>query len=79
MTTVTFADSSGRPDAVLAELWAVKRQINQAANYRLDALVRSAEQSARNIREQWARMEATASMAAPHGLLPADEDQRLVD
>ena len=43
----------GAPDAILAELWEVKREINQAASYRIDALVRMAHESAERVRQQW--------------------------
>ena len=43
----------GAPDAILAELWEVKREINRAANYRIDALVRMAHESAERVRQQW--------------------------
>lgn len=41
------------PDAILAELWEVKREINRAADYRIDALVRMAHESAERVRQQW--------------------------
>lgn len=41
------------PDEILAELWDVKREINRAADYRIDALVQMAHESAERIREQW--------------------------
>jgi len=41
------------PDAILAELWEVKREINRAADYRIDALVRMAHESAERTRELW--------------------------
>ena len=43
----------GAPDAILAELWEVKREINRTANYRIDALVRMAHESAERARQQW--------------------------
>jgi len=43
----------GAPDAILAELWEVKREINRAADYRIDALVRMAHESAERTRKQW--------------------------
>ncbi|WP_295404150.1 hypothetical protein [uncultured Thiocystis sp.] len=40
------------PDPILAELWEVKRQINQEAGYRLQELTRMAKESANRIRRQ---------------------------
>jgi hypothetical protein len=34
------------PDPILAELWEVKRQINQEAGYRVDELLRMAHDAA---------------------------------
>ena len=42
-----------KPDPILAELWEVKRQINQEAGYRLEELTRMASASAEKIRQQW--------------------------
>jgi hypothetical protein len=44
--------SSRTPDPILAELWEVKRQINQEAGYRLKELTRMARESASHIRRQ---------------------------
>ncbi|WP_295434817.1 hypothetical protein [uncultured Thiodictyon sp.] len=41
------------PDPILAELWEVKRELNRAADYRIDALVQMAHESAERIRQQW--------------------------
>jgi len=41
------------PDAILAELWEIRREINRAADYRIDVLVQMAHESAERIREQW--------------------------
>ncbi len=41
------------PDAILAELWEVKRQINAEAGYRMKELTRMARESAEKIRRQW--------------------------
>jgi hypothetical protein len=40
------------PDAILSELWEVKRQINLEADYRLENLVRMARASAAKIRDR---------------------------
>lgn len=52
------------PDAVLAELWEVKREINRAADYRIDVLVQMAHESAERIREQW-RQQGPRSGSGP--------------
>ena len=44
---------SGAPDPILAELWDVKREINKAADYRIDALVDMANKAAERVRAQW--------------------------
>jgi hypothetical protein len=41
------------PDPILAELWDVKREINRAADYRVDALVEMANKAAERVRAQW--------------------------
>ncbi len=41
------------PDPILAELWEVKRQINQEAGYNIDELSRMAHEAALRIRQQW--------------------------
>ena len=41
------------PDPILAELWEVKRQINQEAGYRVDELVRMAHEATLQIQQQW--------------------------
>lgn len=41
------------PDAILAELWEVKREINRSANYDIDTLVQMAHESSERIRQQW--------------------------
>jgi hypothetical protein len=43
------------PDPILAELWEVKREINRAADYRIEALVRMANEAAKHVRVQWVR------------------------
>jgi hypothetical protein len=48
------------PDPILAELWDVKRQINQEAGYRLEELTRMARASAEKIRHQWNQDRLTA-------------------
>jgi hypothetical protein len=40
-------------DPILAELWDVKREINKAADYRIDALVDMANEAAERVRAQW--------------------------
>ena len=39
------------PDPILAELWEVKRQINQEAGYRIDELVRMAHEAALRVQQ----------------------------
>ena len=41
------------PDPILAELWEVKREINKAADYRIDILVDMANEAAERIKVQW--------------------------
>lgn len=41
------------PDPILAELWQVKREINKAADYRIDILVDMANAAAERVRGQW--------------------------
>jgi len=41
------------PDPILAELWEVKRQINQEAGYRIDELARMAHEATLRIQQQW--------------------------
>ena len=41
------------PDPILAELWEVKREINKAADYRIDTLVDMANEAAEQVRVQW--------------------------
>lgn len=41
------------PDPILAELWQVKREINMAADYRIDVLVEMANAAAERVRGQW--------------------------
>ncbi|MFZ4792279.1 MAG: hypothetical protein ACOYMW_15555 [Candidatus Competibacteraceae bacterium] len=45
--------SPRKPDPILAELWEIKRQINQEAGYRLEELTRMARASAEKIQQQW--------------------------
>ncbi|HYN77428.1 MAG TPA: hypothetical protein VES73_06525 [Lamprocystis sp. (in: g-proteobacteria)] len=45
--------AAGAPDDILAELWEVKREINRAADYRVDTLVQMAHETAERIRQQW--------------------------
>lgn len=51
---------SQAPDPILAELWEVKREINKAADYRIDALVDMANEAAERVREQWRQQSDTA-------------------
>ena len=44
---------SEAPDPILAELWQVKREINKAAEYRIDTLVDMANEAADRVRMQW--------------------------
>lgn len=37
------------PDPILAELWEVKREINKAADYRIDTLVDMANKAAEDV------------------------------
>ncbi len=53
MTPSTASTTLRTPDAILAELWEVKRQINAEAGYRLEELTRMARESAEEIRHQW--------------------------
>lgn len=53
MTPSTASTTLRTPDAILAELWEVKRQINAEAGYRLEELTRMARESAEKIRHQW--------------------------
>ena len=41
------------PDPILAELWEVKRQINQEAGYRVSELVRMAHEATLRVQQQW--------------------------
>lgn len=41
------------PDPILAELWEVKREINEAAGYRIDTLVDMANKAAEQVKAQW--------------------------
>ena len=41
------------PDPILAELWDVKREINKAADYRIDTLVDMANKAAEQVKAQW--------------------------
>ncbi|WP_295392913.1 hypothetical protein [uncultured Thiodictyon sp.] len=49
--------TTGAPDEILAELWEVKRELNRAADYRIDVLVQMAHESAERIRQQWRQNE----------------------
>lgn len=40
------------PDPILAELWEVKREINKAADYRIDTLVDMANKAAEEVKAQ---------------------------
>ena len=53
MTPSTASTTLRTPDAILAEFWEVKRQINAEAGYRLEELTRMARESAEKIRHQW--------------------------
>ena len=53
MTPSTASTTLRTPDAILAELWEVKRQINAEAGYRLEELTRMARESAEKIRHNW--------------------------
>ena len=53
MTHAHFPAFARTPDPIMAELWEVKRQINEEAGYRLEELARMAKQSADKIRSQW--------------------------
>jgi len=57
------------PDSILAELWEVKREINRAADYRIDALVQMAHDAAERIRQEW-RQDGHGSGAAGKGSAP---------
>ncbi|MGB4335637.1 MAG: hypothetical protein WBJ41_12455 [Chromatiaceae bacterium] len=52
------------PDPILGELWEVKREINKAADYRIDRLVDMANRAAERVRAQW-RQEGKQSRPAP--------------
>ncbi len=41
------------PDPILAELWEVKRQINQESGYCIHELVRMAHDATLRIQQQW--------------------------
>ena len=41
------------PDPIIAELWEVKRQINQEAGYQIDELARMAHEATLRIQQQW--------------------------
>lgn len=49
------------PDPILAELWDVKRQINEHAEFRLEEMARMAETSAAEIRRRWRQNERVAA------------------
>jgi hypothetical protein len=59
MTNTHFSASTRHPDPILAELWEVKRQINEEAGYRLEELTRMAKESADKIRNQWQQEKLT--------------------
>lgn len=52
MTSLHPSPPTRAPDPILSELWEVKRQINQEADYRLENLVRMARASAAKIRDR---------------------------
>lgn len=56
MATNTIPPESGifhkAPDPILAELWEVKRQINEEAGYQVEVVARSAREAAELIRRQ---------------------------
>jgi hypothetical protein len=58
MATDTIPPESGifykAPDPILAELWEVKRQINEEAGYQVEFVARSAHEAAELIRLQLA-------------------------
>lgn len=58
MATDTIPAESGifhkAPDPILAELWEVKRQINEEAGYQVELVARSAHEAAELIRLQLA-------------------------
>jgi len=66
MTPSTASTTLRTPDAILAELWEVKRQINAEAGYRLEELTRMARESAEEIRHQWELDRAEALREARH-------------
>jgi hypothetical protein len=55
MNDSCHSTSPRAPDPILAELWDVKRQINEQAGYRLDELTRLAEAAAAEIRRRWSQ------------------------
>ena len=54
MTHTKERRSRGKaPDPILADLWEVKREINKAADYRIDTLVDMANKAAEQVKAQW--------------------------
>lgn len=41
------------PDPILAELWEIKRQLNEAAGYRVDERARMAHEAALQVEARW--------------------------
>lgn len=62
MTDTHFSVVARPPDLIMAELWEIKRQLNQEAGYRLEELTRMAKESADQIRNQWDQTYLTSSM-----------------
>lgn len=62
-----FIAAGHAPDEILEELWEVKREINRAADYRVDRLMQTAHETAERIRAQW-RLDAARAREAGSGL-----------
>lgn len=46
------------PDPILAELWEVKRQLNEAAGYRVDERARMAHEATLQVEARWHQQNA---------------------
>ncbi len=58
MKQLTPTHPRAAPDPILAELWEVKRQLNESAHYRIDERARMAHEAARQVEARWQKQDS---------------------
>ncbi|WPL15349.1 hypothetical protein Thiowin_00240 [Thiorhodovibrio winogradskyi] len=57
MKQLTSTQPRVAPDPILAELWEVKRQLNESAHYRIDERARMAHEAAKQVEAHWQKQD----------------------